>query len=146
MKEQKDDKLLVATDLMNKKVITFTPKTTVSEAIVTLTQNKISGAPVLDKEKKIIGIFTESDILKYFSVHPNQDITMLGVQIIYTENPLTIPPHMPLFKIQKILMENGYRSVPVVDEENHVIGMISRRAIMKYIFVVNKKRAEKNKN
>ena len=141
MSEEILGRSLVASDLMKKKVKSFTPETKVSEAIKILAKNKISGAPVLDEAGKVIGIFTESDILKYFSVHPNEDVSILNVKIIYTENPKTIPPNMPLFKLQQILIEHGFRGVPVVDENNFLLGMISRRDVMKYIYVVNRKRA-----
>ncbi len=54
-----------AVELMHKKVITAGKDTTVKEAAVIMSKNKVSGLPVIDEEGNIEGIVTDSDILKY---------------------------------------------------------------------------------
>lgn len=134
-----------AKDLMVTNVVTFRKNTKVSEAIIELAKYQISGAPVVDLESNVIGIFTESDILRYFSVHPSQNLSLLSVPIVYTEKVISATEDTPLYRIQKILMENGFRAIPIINKEGILQGIISRRDVMKYIFVANKSIDEKNK-
>ena len=52
-----------AKEIMSKNVITVFPDNSIEELAKILTENNISGAPVIDKDKKVIGIVTEKDIL-----------------------------------------------------------------------------------
>ncbi len=55
--------MLVAEDIMTKKVVTVTRETSVKDLALTLAENNISGAPVVDENRKLVGIVTESDLI-----------------------------------------------------------------------------------
>lgn len=50
-------------EIMTKDVVSFSRNTTIKEAIITLAEKKITGAPVTDDENNILGIITQVDIL-----------------------------------------------------------------------------------
>jgi acetoin utilization protein AcuB len=52
-------------EAMTLNVITIRENQSVQEAIATMLKNKISGLPVVDREKKLVGILSEQDVLKY---------------------------------------------------------------------------------
>src|SRR5215831_7898 len=54
---------MIAKDIMTRDVITVTPTMTVKALAMTLIKNQISGAPVADKNGKIVGVVSESDIV-----------------------------------------------------------------------------------
>ncbi|MEI7885057.1 MAG: CBS domain-containing protein [Clostridia bacterium] len=54
-----------AKDIMNRQVISISPKAKIEEAIKVLAINKTSGLPVVDADNKIVGIITERNILEY---------------------------------------------------------------------------------
>ena len=54
---------MIAKDIMTRDVITVSPTMTVKKLAMTLIKNQISGAPVADKNGKIVGIVSESDIV-----------------------------------------------------------------------------------
>jgi CBS domain-containing protein len=56
--------MLKAKDIMTKEVITVGPDATVEELARLLIGNKISGAPVVDEEKRMTGIVTENDLIR----------------------------------------------------------------------------------
>jgi len=56
--------MLKAKDIMTKDVITVRPDATVEELARLLMEHKISGVPVVNEEKKIIGIVTENDLIR----------------------------------------------------------------------------------
>ncbi len=49
---------------MTREVVTFTENASVADAADTLTQRKISGAPVMDSEGRVLGMVSDSDIVK----------------------------------------------------------------------------------
>ena len=53
------DKLIVARDIMVKRLITLSPDMDVFKAIDLLLKHRISGAPVVDENNMLIGIFSE---------------------------------------------------------------------------------------
>ncbi len=55
--------MLSAKDFMTKDVITIKPEATVEELARLLIEHRISGVPVVDHEKKLIGIVTENDLI-----------------------------------------------------------------------------------
>ena len=55
--------MLNASDIMTPSVITVTTETSVKELAGILTRNNISGAVVVDREKKVIGVVTGSDLI-----------------------------------------------------------------------------------
>jgi acetoin utilization protein AcuB len=55
---------LSVSKLMSKKVLTVTPEAPIVHAAELMTENKISGLPVVDPSGAVIGIVTESDLLK----------------------------------------------------------------------------------
>ena len=55
--------MLKAKDFMTKKVFTINPEATVEELAKLLTEHGISGVPVVDGEKKLVGIVTENDLI-----------------------------------------------------------------------------------
>ena len=137
--------LTLVKEAMTINVITFTKKTTASEALIVLAQHKISGAPVIDKNSKVIGFFTESDILRYFSVHPNQKLSILDIPIVYSDKLITTTRETPIYLIQQKFVEYGLRAIPVVDKNGVLEGIISRRDVLKYIFLVNQQKKRNHK-
>ena len=55
--------MLKAKDFMKKDVITIRPEATVEELARLLIEHRISGAPVMDDKKNVIGIVTENDLI-----------------------------------------------------------------------------------
>lgn len=56
--------MTTAQELMRKDVFCLTPEMSLREAANFLTQHKISGAPVIDQNKNLIGVISQADILK----------------------------------------------------------------------------------
>ena len=73
-------------EIMTKDVISISPETNAREALDLLLKMKISGLPVIDEKRKLVGMFTEKDILTY--TLPSY-IEKVG-RFIYEENPKSI--------------------------------------------------------
>jgi len=138
---------------MTTKVITVTPQTTVSELAQLLTENNISGAPVVDSNNTLIGVVTENDLVyQQKKVHiptvinildsviylesqekmreEMQKITGVTVNEIYTKNVKTVNTSTLLEDIATIMAEKKIHTIPVV-EGDQLVGVIGRRDIIK---------------
>ncbi len=75
-----------AKDIMTKKVITVFPEMSIPEVASFLLKHKISGAPVVDSEEKLIGIISEGDLIfQDKKVHLPTVVNILG-GLVYLEN------------------------------------------------------------
>jgi predicted transcriptional regulator len=122
------DKIRVK-DYMAKKLVVFKAKTDIYTAIDELVQAKVSGAPVVDDDGKLIGIISQKDCLRVLAngvFHNNPAGT---VEQYMTEAVMSIGPEMDMFTVADLFLNNVYRRIPVV-EDGLVVGQISRRDVL----------------
>jgi len=136
-------------DVMTTNVIYINKDASVHEAARILSEKRISGLPVVDDEKHVIGIMTEADILYSVGMKKSQDFRdilrhILGekhpkirkgnkVEEIMTSQVITTTPDRDMREIAKILDEKRIKRLPVVDENHKLIGIISRANIVRYL-------------
>lgn len=139
-------------DVMTKGVISISKYDPVMQVADILMEKNISGLPVVDKDKKVVGIITQADILSMIGVsreHTFKDLLrhMLGESLperrmgdhvgdIMTSPALTIKPDANIAEAVKIMDEKKIRRLTVVDEKNMLIGILTRADILKA--VINK--------
>jgi CBS domain-containing protein len=114
---------LTAKDIMTKRVVTVSPYTTVKELTELLAAKKISGVPVVDEQKRVVGIATEADVL----AHPGAKT----VEEIMTKRVISVKPDTPVEEIAKLLAKKKIKRVPVIDEKGKLVGIVSRADIVK---------------
>ena len=104
--------------------ITLDQDSKVSDALYMMKENKIGGIPVVNNQKKLVGIVTNRDLR--FEKDMNRDISdvMTSEDIITTE--LT-----DLKNAEKILEENKIEKLPVVNSKNKLVGLITFKDILK---------------
>lgn len=88
-----------------------------------------SGMPVTDENGKVIGVVTELDLLK--QVRAGKDFEKLTADAIMTKDPITIDVTTPLKDVLHIMIEKNIIRIPVT-EEGRLVGVISRRDILRY--------------
>jgi len=115
---------LKAKDIMSKRVVTVAPTDTVKQLQALLAKKNISGAPVLDADKNMVGIVTEADVL---TARAN---TKVGT--VMKSPVVTVGPNEPVKKIAQLLMKKRIKRVPVVDPKTgKLLGIVSRADIVK---------------
>ena len=123
---------------MTTAMITLTEDMEVTEASLRLVKHGISGAPVLDRSGKLCGILTERDCFKvtlnagYYSEPGGK------VGDYMSRNIETVAPDASIFELAELFVQKKYRRYPVVENEK-LIGMISRRDILKALLQINQK-------
>jgi len=105
--------------------ITINGDALVKDALFLMKENSIGGIPVVDSDKKLIGIVTNRDLR--FEKNTERPV----VEVMTSENLITTPESIELSKAEVILQENRIEKLPVVDSENRLIGLITYRDIIK---------------
>ena len=103
--------------------VTLSKDHTLAEAKALMTNYKISGLPVVDKNNYLIGIITNRDV-KY---QENLDIKV--EEIMTKENLITSDKNTNLEKAKEILLKNRIEKLPIVDKKNKLVGLITIKDI-----------------
>lgn len=150
-------------NVMSRQVVTVFPETTFREIgdIIFGKRfvHKFSSVPVIDKNKKLLGIVTEKDLLR--RLYPSQGeliesffdtsnfLTMedrihgvekLTAQQIMGKHPVTTTEETLLMQAGSLMLTKNKRRLPVIDKNGKLVGVISQGDIFRAIFSHLKKR------
>ena len=114
---------MLARDIMTPDVISIGPDATVQEAARVLADYRISGMPVVDREKRMVGIVTEADIIGKEGER---------VADIMTSRVISVAEHTSVDEIALILTGNRFKRVPVL-RDDRIVGIVSRADIVRMI-------------
>ena len=95
-------------------VLTVSPESTVIEASRLMNQAGIGGVVVVESEK-VVGIFTERDVLRRV-VADQRDPTTTPVSEVMTPDVVTVHPDTPLEGCSSLVTAKRIRHIPVVDD------------------------------
>jgi len=105
--------------------VTIQRGSTVRDALALMNEYHIGGIPVVDGEKKLVGIVTNRD-LRF-----ERDMDKSVDSIMTRENLVTTTQQTDLIGASRILQENKIEKLPVVDKDGHLIGLITYKDITK---------------
>ena len=97
----------------------------VSDALALMKENRIGGIPVIDESRKLLGIVTNRDLR--FEKNQSRPIA----EVMTSENIITTVENTDLITAESILQANKIEKLPVVDDQNKLIGLITFRDIIK---------------
>lgn len=110
-----------------KKFLAAPPQTTVSQA-ARLMADKNVGAVLVIENERLVGIFTERDVV-FRVIAQGRDAKTTPLVDVMTASPKTLDPGKSYGHALVIMQENGFRHMPVV-ENGRPIGIISSRNAM----------------
>lgn len=132
-------------DVMVKEVKSIAGGVSAKEAMEVLSKNKISGLPVIDKDGRLLGMFTEKDILSYilpsyveqvgsfiYEDEPKatrKKVAELGkikVEKLMRRKVVTTTEDTTMCEAAKIMLTEKARRLPVLDSTGRVIGIVAR--------------------
>ena len=119
-------------EFMAKQLITFQSDTPIETAMESFLENKISGAPVLDNQGKLVGVLSEKDCMR--TLFESSYYNNLGgfVKEYMSTDLKTINIHDTLSNVADEFIKSRFRRFPVL-EGNKLVGQISRRDILRAI-------------
>jgi CBS domain-containing protein len=106
------------------------PTRTVREAIEIMRHDRI-GCLVVCEGNRIVGIFTERDLLRRV-LAPGKPLST-PISACMTPNPEIVDRKQPIAAAVRRMEEGGYRHLPVVDEAGNLIGVVSVKRIVHYL-------------
>lgn len=123
------------TKYMTIDLITFTPDTDIINAIDSMIEHQISGAPVLNENKELVGMISEKDCITVIidSVYHNQPISTSKVSKYMTTNLKTVSVEADVVDVANEFLKKNYKRFPVVDGKGRLVGQISRRDILRAV-------------
>lgn len=134
-----------AHQIMSRRVVTIRPEAPIAEAIKLMLAHHISGLPVVDSERNLIGILCESDFLRRSEIgtehQHNRLLTILlgadqiasefvkehgrTVEQVMTRQPVTTIERAPLDEVANLMERRHLNHVPVMRNER-IVGIITR--------------------
>ena len=114
-------------DLMWAHVITAESGSLASHAGIRMRVNKISGLPVIDAEKTLMGIVTEFDLIR--ALRAGRDLAVTLVDELMTPGVISVEPSTPVDEVMEILERERILRVPVVSD-GKLVGVVSRSDIL----------------
>jgi CBS domain-containing membrane protein len=147
--EQRVARRIFVRDVMTQNVIKVREDADINEVATLLSENRISGLPVVDSQDRVIGMITEADVLAMVGMkkeHSFKDVIrhLLGEPLsgpkrskrlrdVMTKPAITAGPEADIREIALTLDEKRIKRLPVVDEQGKLIGVISRADIVRAI-------------
>lgn len=131
--------------VMTKKVITIDKDADISQAREKMSKHFIRHLPVVDENNQLIGIVTDRDIRSALpSSHLTQEnglkewkrFSMCNIKDIMTKHPVTISPLDTIQDALILLFKKHFGALPVVNEQQKLIGIISVRDLLRELIYV----------
>ena len=133
-----------AEDVMSHPVVTARPDQPVKEIAALLTKRGFTSAPVIDDDGHLVGMVTEADVLRdRIPVDPRTRIwrdhdvepqhPAQTVAEVMSTPAVAITPGTDCAAIARMMLDDHVRTVPVVDGEHGVVGIVTRRDLLRTI-------------
>jgi CBS domain-containing protein len=131
-----------AADVMSRPVLTVRADDSVEQAAALLTSNRFNSAPVVDPAGDLVGIVSEGDLLMG-RVAPEQSTASQRQQPaparpavvadVMSTHVVVMSPDADLADVAEAMLYNDIHSVPVVDDNAQLTGIVSRRDILRAV-------------
>lgn len=137
--------MIVVHGVMTKDVVAVRPDTGLREAAQLLAENRITGMPVTDDQKHVLGVISSADISPEGRIKENLFGSLarrLGlaraekggeerVGDVMSKPPITTLPDADIKEVAAILDMRRIKRLPVVDDQGKLVGIISRGDIIR---------------
>lgn len=107
-------------------VVSVVPTATVYSAACVMTRANCGSVLVIDASNTLLGIVTERDLMTRL-VAKSLDPATTTVADIMTRGPLCVVPETKVADAVLIMIERGFRHLPIVTEANKILGVFSVR-------------------
>lgn len=113
-----------------RKVLTLTGDETVFEAAKAMTEVLYGSVVIIDSKRKILGIFTERDLLK--TIGRGMDCNKVKIKDVMSTDINVAKASDDIANSLRRMNQGRFRHLPIVDEHGHLIGMMSQGDFVAY--------------
>ena len=120
-------------EYMDTSVPTLSPETQIMMAVDFLLSHHVTGAPVVDSNGRLVGIITETDLLRLLTEgDQGEPAAEATVAEFMTTNVITVPPLVDIYYVAGMFLANKFRRLPVV-EDGKIVGAITRYDLLRVV-------------
>jgi CBS domain-containing protein len=132
-------------DVMTRAVVAAHEGAVFKEIVASMARNQVSAVPVIDDERKVVGVVSVSDLMAHMAVNGSHGLrphraermsvarkkahASTAAQLM-TAPAVTTRPHATIVEAARTAARAGVRHLPVVDGKGELVGMISRRDLL----------------
>ena len=121
---------LTVKHVMTSTVVAVNADTKIDDVFSLLLRHHISGLPVVDDERRLVGVITELDLLRLLD---NPETTVDRVVDYATTNVMSVTPDEQLPNVLEIFLTKPYRRLPVTDADGKLVGVVSRHDLIRFV-------------
>ena len=114
------------------KLITVKPSITILEAIKIMNEKGVGSVLVVENDK-LVGIFTERDVVRTAANEINLNERL---EKVMTKKPVIVEEEDYLSKASLLMSEKNVRHLPVINKEGKLVGIISARDLATYFYTI----------
>ncbi len=122
---------ITVSDCMSHQFVSFDPVTPVVEAAIELVKNELLGGPVVDEHGHLVGWISEQDCIGAVSQVMYYEDRVALVEDVMTREINSVGRSVNAMDLAENMKNHKRKIYPVVDDSNKVLGVISRRHILK---------------
>jgi len=115
-------------EVMTRNPASVKPDNTVMDAVLIMDKLGIGALPVVDENGRLVGIFTERDLLRRV-VARRRDPEKTLIRDVMTPNPVTVKPDESVTEALRIMSSLKVRHLPVVNDAGVLVGIVSIKDI-----------------
>jgi len=142
-------------DIMTEQVVCLEEQESLAKVMEVMQQGKFRHVPIVDKQKKLVGIISDRDVLRHlpfhsrpfepgtdvfcgrlFDVAANEVATHQSLHHIMRRDVTHVLPSCDLYTAVKMLYEMNISCLPVTDEDKKLVGMVTVTDVMRGLWAV----------
>lgn len=132
---------MLVRDVMTPRPVTVGPRTPLSRAAALMDEHSVTMLPVVSPADMIIGVLSEADVIReaipsdrrrHELPAEDDDPVYLHHEVseVMSRHPVTVTPDTDLAEAAALMTDTTVKSLPVIDELDRVVGVVSRRDIV----------------
>ncbi len=118
---------MIVTEAMTRRPVSITTDWRVEQAVILAAEYDVSSLPVVDRQGRICGIVSDVDLIRDTFVQPPAQL----VSDVMTSPAITVSGGTDLVDVIELMTSRSLRSLPVVDDDGQVVGIISRGDVVR---------------
>ncbi|MET7381209.1 CBS domain-containing protein [Streptomyces sp. NPDC005526] len=118
-------------EVMTSEVVHADRSTPLKEVVRLLDDHRISGLPVVDHDDKVLGVISGTDLIREAARTGRAPGSAVTAQDLMSTPAITVHPEQPVPDAARVMERHGIERLPVVDEEDRLIGIATRRDLLR---------------
>src|SRR5579884_1356748 len=121
-------------DVMSREVIALPARASLKEAARLLLEHRISGVPIVDDRRRLVGVLSESDLVAKEGGEDSSEASKLEARLAgeaMTAPAKTIAPWRSVASAAAQMLAEGVNRLPVVDGDGRLVGIVTRADLVR---------------